>query len=428
MQVKIHLDGFTIPVPNVSVRLQNTDPKTQPSATCATQAGADPGSVLTDANGNAVCNVVFGSVPGQGSFNILVGGLDPIQFDQTESPQPLAAPLAYFEYDGIHFSVTQVTASQVNVSSGNNQSLNPGQTSSPLVVKVTDSSGTVPVAGATVTFSVSPSAGASLGATTVTTDASGLAQTTLTLSGAADLAVHRQGRAGRHQFGCDFYGEHEYPDHRIDQSLGRPAELTGEPGLRSTPGGAGNRQQPSTPGKRRGQLLGQWAGNAVVQFRHHRREWSRSGQRHCRRRCGHGLRGRGRGQHLADLHSYRHTSRTGDQQRQLRECGRPGPGAFALQPGDGTRHRIGSRHSGTGVAIERVRPWNTSLAGDTVTVSNVAAPISSVGTVNGQEQLTFQVPCEATPGSCSGDDSRQRRFGHDEYHLDAGQPRESSKR
>jgi uncharacterized protein (TIGR03437 family) len=44
-------------------------------------------------------------------------------------------------------------------------------------------------------------------------------------------------------------------------------------------------------------------------------------------------------------------------------------------------------------------PWNTSLAGDTVTVSNVAAPISSVGTVSGQEQLTFQVPCEATPGT-----------------------------
>jgi uncharacterized protein (TIGR03437 family) len=44
-------------------------------------------------------------------------------------------------------------------------------------------------------------------------------------------------------------------------------------------------------------------------------------------------------------------------------------------------------------------PWGTTLAGDTVTVGNVAAPISSVGTVNGAEQVSFQIPCEVAVGS-----------------------------
>jgi uncharacterized protein (TIGR03437 family) len=39
-------------------------------------------------------------------------------------------------------------------------------------------------------------------------------------------------------------------------------------------------------------------------------------------------------------------------------------------------------------------PWGTTLANDTVTVNNVAAPIYSVGNVSGVEQLTFEVPCE----------------------------------
>ena len=44
-------------------------------------------------------------------------------------------------------------------------------------------------------------------------------------------------------------------------------------------------------------------------------------------------------------------------------------------------------------------PWATTLASDTVTVNNVAAPIYSVGNVNGVEQLTFQVPCETAPAN-----------------------------
>ncbi len=44
-------------------------------------------------------------------------------------------------------------------------------------------------------------------------------------------------------------------------------------------------------------------------------------------------------------------------------------------------------------------PFAGTLAGDTVNVNGIGAPLSSVGTVNGAEQITFQIPCEATPGS-----------------------------
>ena len=44
-------------------------------------------------------------------------------------------------------------------------------------------------------------------------------------------------------------------------------------------------------------------------------------------------------------------------------------------------------------------PLATTLAGDTVAVNNVAAPLLSVGTINGAEQVTFQIPCDATVGS-----------------------------
>ncbi len=44
-------------------------------------------------------------------------------------------------------------------------------------------------------------------------------------------------------------------------------------------------------------------------------------------------------------------------------------------------------------------PWATTLANDTVAVNSVASPLFSVGNVNGAEQVTFQVPCDATVGS-----------------------------
>jgi len=81
-QVKVHVDARSVTVSGASVRLildpPPADPTKSPSATCATGAGADPGSVLTDDNGDAVCNVIFGPVSGTVSnVYVLVGGVDP---------------------------------------------------------------------------------------------------------------------------------------------------------------------------------------------------------------------------------------------------------------------------------------------------------------------------------------------------------------
>jgi len=75
-------------------------------------------------------------------------------------------------------------ASQIQIVSGNGQVQLVGQAlPSPLVVKVVNGSGS-PLAGATVTFSVA-SGSASVSPTTATTDAGGLAKTTVTLGSAA---------------------------------------------------------------------------------------------------------------------------------------------------------------------------------------------------------------------------------------------------
>src|SRR6185369_17226823 len=153
--IQIHIAGRGTPVPNVSVRILNDDPKTLPSASCATAPGADPGSVLTDANGDATCIPVFGPIPGNGPASVLVGGLDPLQFDQTISPQPLPGPVAFDQYPGIQLQVSAVSPGLITIVSGNNQTVNPAQASAPLVVKVTDASGAVTIANTGVTWTLS---------------------------------------------------------------------------------------------------------------------------------------------------------------------------------------------------------------------------------------------------------------------------------
>src|SRR5262249_24907060 len=46
-----------------------------------------------------------------------------------------------------------------------------------------------------------------------------------------------------------------------------------------------------------------------------------------------------------------------------------------------------------------VGPLLYTVAGDKVTVNNSQAPIHYVSNINGQQQLTFQMPCDVTPGS-----------------------------
>ena len=116
--------------------------------------------------------------------SVLVGGLDPLQFDQTISPIPLPGPVAFDQYLGIQLVVTAVTPGLITIVSGNNQTVNPGQASAPLVVKVTDATGAVTIANTAVTWTLT-GAGATLTSNSTTTNSSGQAQTTVNFSASA---------------------------------------------------------------------------------------------------------------------------------------------------------------------------------------------------------------------------------------------------
>ena len=187
-------------IPHVSVRLvpDGGTPAGSPTASCATQAGADPGSVLTDTTGTATCNVVFGPIPSSGTpptpviFRVLVGGVVTPQFGQNQQnatafglggPIGFAAPLV----GSFQLIVTPATPNAVEIISGNNQSANQGQSlAAPLVVEVVDASSTPnPLGSVPVTWSVSPSGAATVTPSSSTTGSNGQVSATVTLAGTA---------------------------------------------------------------------------------------------------------------------------------------------------------------------------------------------------------------------------------------------------
>ena len=399
--IKIHVDGNPTPVPNVSVRIQITDPKAVPSATCVGAPGADPGSVLTDANGDAVCNVVFGPVPGQGSINVLVGGLDPANYSYPAGsvPVPLDKPLAFSEYDNILLTVTPVTASKIQVSSGNNQSINPGATTSPLVALVTDSTGTVPVANAGVTWTVSPSTGATLSSTTTTSNGSGLAQVTLALAPAATGTFTVKAALT------------SVPSASATFTVNTNVQIT------SLTKVSGDSQTVAANQNFAAPLVVQVNGNSGQPLPNVIVNFSASG-------AGTVLAssattdGNGRAQVTAKAGAAAGTltvvaSVANISQTFTLTVVPPGPGLTtssfvnaaggpALSPCSlATAIATGLAPGLNGLVLQpsAFGPWATTLAGDTVTVNNVAAPIFSVGTVSGAEQVTFQIPCEASPAT-----------------------------
>ena len=182
VQVHVNSRGGAV-LSGVSVRLvnSNTDPTTGATASCATGAGADVGSVLTDSNGDANCTVVFGPVTGTGFFDILVGGQDPTESIYTGAV--ITTPVGYLDFGPwAQIVVTPGVAGQVQLISGNGQSINPGQSSQPLVLKVSDSAGVNPIANQTVVWTVTPAGSATLNPTTNTSNTQGLASTVATLS------------------------------------------------------------------------------------------------------------------------------------------------------------------------------------------------------------------------------------------------------
>ena len=358
--VIVHIDARGTPIPNVSLRLLSSDPKNLPSASCATGAGADPGSVLTDASGNATCYPVFGPVAGNGVVSALLGGLDPAEFDQTISPQPLANPVAYDEYTGIQVVVTAVNPGLVSIVSGNSQSVNPGQTSAPLVVRVTDATGAVTIANTSVAWTVAPAGAATLSQSSTTTNSQGQTQTTVTFSPSAvgQVSVKAALTGANSSISTTFTlsanvqissitkVSGDMQSAQAGQSFGAPLvvqvmgtngqPVVGLPVSFSISGGA------------------TLSATSCAHRCHGQSASHRDGGGHGRCRDRDGL----HRNHLAEFQSDHRSPRPGafDQQLLQRRWAEQACRALAVQPGHGTQLWPGPQYSGTGAQYQRLRP------------------------------------------------------------------------
>jgi uncharacterized protein (TIGR03437 family) len=190
------LDIASNGVANISVRIVNE--QTSPTLTCANQGGyADPGSVLTNAQGIANCYPVF-SGSGTGTFYILIGGVPATDISTALYLQEYPAYTS--TSSGYSFTSIPGAPAAVQIVSGNYQVGNIGQALSPLVAKLVDANGN-PVQGATMVWSVVPAGAVALANGNAVTDNNGEVTTTVALdelaapAGAA-ITVALQGTPG----------------------------------------------------------------------------------------------------------------------------------------------------------------------------------------------------------------------------------------
>jgi uncharacterized protein (TIGR03437 family) len=185
-----------VPIPNVNIRLiPQTANQGGASITCQTPSGsdADPGSVFTGTNGIANCVPVFGPTPGSTpeNFEIFVGGVPALQNPNAVNSynSGLGNPAGFVSFGPFRATATAVTPGSITYVSGNNQTALAGSTvTNPLVVQVNDTNGN-PLPGVTVTWTASPSAAATLSPASGVTGSNGQAQTTVTLASSASGTV-----------------------------------------------------------------------------------------------------------------------------------------------------------------------------------------------------------------------------------------------
>jgi uncharacterized protein (TIGR03437 family) len=163
--VQVTSGGYGIP--NVSLTLNdgNLDPTQYPSATCAPANG---GFILTNNQGMASCDIVFGPRVGSGTLTALVGYTHPL--------------------GSIGFKVTPGAAGDVQIVQGNNQTGTPGQPLPlALLVHVTDSGGNT-VSGAAVNWQVVTAGAVTLSNVVSVTDSNGNASALATLGNIGGVA------------------------------------------------------------------------------------------------------------------------------------------------------------------------------------------------------------------------------------------------
>jgi len=353
--------------------------------------------VLTDATGNGTCNIVFGPTSGSGAFTVLIGGVDPT----VQSVTP-GQSYAYFQSGIYTLTVQPGVPGQVSVVSGNNQSINQGQSSQPLVLKVTDSTGTNPIAGQTVAWTVSPASAATLNPTSSVTDSSGTTSTvaklaasavgTITIKGALTGSLSNLSTTFTISVNVQVSGLQKISG---DSQTAPAGKAFGAPLVVQA---NANNGQPA-----QGQPIsfaitgpGTLSANTV--------STDSAGRASVNVNAG---ANQGTVTVTASIGSFSQTFTL--------TVIPPGPnlsGGSILNGADFQRNSISPCSVATiqasgvaptvqGVVIPNllVGPLPYSLAGDTVTLGGSQAPIYSVSNVKTVEQITIQVPCDVTPGN-----------------------------
>lgn len=404
--------GFTggAPVPGISVRLINASSTATSTIACATGPSADPGSVLTDSTGTATCTPVFGGTAGSGGYYVLVGGVTKIQTNTTPGPAGTEGGFDEFGYAGypLQYTVTAAaTPGMIQIVSGNSQSATPGHAlASALVAKVTDVSGN-PISGQAVTFTVAPSTAGTVTPATATSANDGTVSTTLTLSssavGAVQVKVALTGNvaisntfsetanvqlsglvknSGDQQSAITGAAFAQPLVVTVNGSNGQPlanypvqfAVTAGSATLSAssaTSNGSGQAQVTVTAGSTVGSVtVTATAGSYTQTFT---------------------LTVTPPGPVLTSASFY---NAAGFQQGSLSPCAIAAIIAPGIAPGI-------QGIAGSQIAGEMPTQIALGTAGTVVSVAfaGTPAPIYSASSINGQQQLTFQVPCQVTPGA-----------------------------
>lgn len=399
--ILVHVDAFGTPIPNASVRLlNNIDPTVGASAACQTGPGADIGSILTDASGNASCTPVFGGIAGQSTITVLVGGVDATPTSGTTTP------VGYFQSFVIPISVSAASAGSIQVSSGTGQSGSPGQAlTNPLVARVADAAGQNPISGSGVTWTVAPAGAVTFNPASSTSNAQGLASTNVTLSSSASgLVTVRAALSANNNLSATFTinvisnvvitslqkvsGDAQtsilstnftqpltvmvnssagaVTNYAVAFSVSGPATIGGKTSTTVNTDSTGKSQVTLTAGATTGSVtVTASAGGQSVSFTETVIPV---------------------GPNLTTGSFY---NAAGLKAGSLSPCSLATIIASGLAPGV----------TGTIVAASPFGPLPLTLGPDSVTFNNVPAPISSVTNSGGQESVTVQVPCEVTPGN-----------------------------
>jgi len=397
-QAQVYVAGSGVAIPNVSFRLISN--QASPSVSCATGVGADPGSVLTNANGIATCTLVLGTTTGSGTFYFLVGGV-PAAYSQAVDANGNPVAVGFFSSGNYGLVVTPGVAGMISIAGGNNQGANPGQAvPAALVATIADTSGN-PLSGQQVVWTVSPTGAATLSNTTTTSNSSGRVQTNVTLSSSAAGTIQvKAALASNPSISTTFTLTANIQVSSLQVYSGSPQtavvgtnfgsplvvqvatingasaanipvsfNITAGNGTLSassaTTNSSGQAQVTVTAGSTTGPLsVSATAGGFSVTFN---------------------LTVIPQGPTLTSASFYNGAD---SQQGSISPCSI----ATIIAPG------VASAIQGT-MSYSGIGPLPYALASDSLTIGGIQAPIYSVSNVNGQQQLSFQVPCSVTPGT-----------------------------